>query len=151
MPTCSYKHNCSSILCLIQCFSIKQAAVWLNTSSITRLLCGSLLFHRLALKEDDAFNRLPVQPSFYHHPGFLLTFYEQSSNSDVFRQSKGAGLLYGRQHPTWRQSLTCLRCAQRQCVCGTAFISTDVISDCDDTQFHSSVPEIVFWVEGFPV
>ncbi len=90
---------------------------------------------------------LSVQTSFYHHPGFLLTFYEQSSNSDVFRQSKGAGLLYGRQHPTWRQSLTCLRCAQRQCVCGTAFISTDVISDCEwhPVSFFSSWNCVLGW------
>lgn len=44
MLTCSYKHNWSSIIFLIQCFSIKQAAV-LNTSSLTRLLlCGSLCY-----------------------------------------------------------------------------------------------------------
>lgn len=28
---------------------------------------------------------LSVRPSFYHHPGFLLTFCEQSLKSDVLR------------------------------------------------------------------
>jgi len=32
---------------------------------------------------------LPVQSSFYHHPGFFLTFYEQSLNSDVSRRAEG--------------------------------------------------------------
>ncbi len=79
-----------------------------------------MLFHRLALKEDDAFNRL-LSPSNHHFItilDFCSTILKQRCIPvEHCSKSKGAGLLYGRLHPIWRLSLTCLRCAQRLCVC----------------------------------
>lgn len=153
MPTCRYKHNWSSTICPIQCFSIKQAAVWLNTSSITRLLCGSLLFHRLALKEDDAFNRL-LSPS-NHHFITILDFCSLSMNNPQTAMYSGR--------------------AKEQVYCTAVYIRPDVnlspacdvrsasvfvalpsyplmsLATVSDTPSHPSVPEIVFYVDVFPV
>lgn len=105
-----------------------------------------MLFHRLALKEDDLFIRL-LSPS-NHHFITILDFCRLSLNNlQIEMYSRRAEeQVYSTTvfHPTWRQSLTCLRCAQRQCARGTAFISTDVISN-SDTLFRFLIADFFFF------
>lgn len=101
-----------------------------------------MLFHRLALKEDDAFNRL-LSPS-NHHFITILDFCSTILKQRCIPVEQRSRFIV-RPSTSDLTSISHLpaMCAAAVCLCGTAFISTDVISNCD-TPFHSSVPEIVF-------
>lgn len=145
-----FKNITDHPLSFTQCFSIKQAAVWLDTELTYPVVVWKfMLFHRLALKEDDPFNRL-LSPS-NHHFITILDFCSLSMNCPQKERDSGKRIgadLFLRFHPTWRQSLTCLRCAQQQCL-WDCLTPIDVISSCD-TLFGSSVLEFFFFFLSFP-
>lgn len=141
---------------LIQCFKYKTGdGVVKYKLTYLVVVRKFMLFHRLALKEDDLFIRL-LSPS-NHHFITMLDFGWLSPNSlqTEMYSRRAEEQVYSTTvfHPTWRQSLTCLRCAQRQCARGTAFISTDVISN-SDTLFRFLIADFLlllfFLFEVFP-
>lgn len=142
---------------LIQCFKYKTGdGVVKYKLTYLVVVRKFMLFHRLALKEDDLFIRL-LSPS-NHHFITMLDFGWLSPNSlqTEMYSRRAEEQVYSTTvfHPTWRQSLTCLRCAQRQCARGTAFISTDVISN-SDTLFRFLIADFLlflfFYFLSFPV